>query len=488
MKKTTLFILSLILLVLSGLGCASPAVPEAEMTHYEIVASYDKESRTVTASQTVEFVNGYDLPVSTLAFRLYGNAYNTTGAVSPSVRDEAYYKGDSTGAITLGTFTMDGKVLPHTLSDSGHSVTVSLPKEVFPMEKVKVTFDFSLTLAEVNARLGVTEHTVNLTHWHPELCVLEDGEWVTDDFTAIGDPFLAESAVYKVTLTTPSEYKVVSGARMTAEREGAGMVTREFSVKGAREVSFIMSSEFKTVSTLAGSTLVTYAYIGDKNPEATMRTAQRAISLFSDEFGTYPFPTYTVVETPLIYSGMELTAMAMVDAKLEDKTHAVIHETAHQWWSQIAGNNPITHAFIDEGLAEWSTALYYRAHGETDKEREMRGSHEKRYVLFMDVMGSVTGEPSSVMAKALSDFVSEYEYEVIAYSKGYLMLDSLSALIGRRSLVDGLRRYYTDARYKIFDLSALIASVENGSGKRCEGIFRAWVDGRVTYYLLGNLE
>lgn len=487
MRSIALFILITALLA-TTFGCTEVVVPEAELSHYLISAEYDEATRTLRGTETVEFVNSYEVPVSTLAFRLYGNAFRTDGAVSPSVRDRAYYKGESEGGVTVDGVTVDGAEAHAEMSDSEHALTVALAKEVFPGEKTTVKMNFTLTLAEVISRLGVTPQTVNLTHWYPELAVLEDGEWITDDFTAVGDPFYAECAVYDVSLTVPTSYVLATSGKLEGETKSDGKVTRRYSAKRVRDFAVIASDKFKTVSALSGSTLITYYSIGDTAPEQTLRTAQNAMTYFSDRFGTYPYPSFALVEAPLIYSGMEYSCLAVVDNELVDKTHATVHETAHQWWSQIAGNNQISHAFFDEGLAEYSTALYYGANGDSARKLQMRENAEKRYVLYLDVMNRVTGKTDSTMARDLDEFVSEYEYEVIAYSKGHLLFDNLALLIGEDALVNGLKRLVHDMKYKTVDMNVAVACIEKGSCRRIEGVFNAWVDGRVSYYLIGALE
>ena len=487
MKKTALFVLSAILLCLLP-SCAQPENGEVQFSHYDITATYDEETRTLHATQKVEFVNTYDVPLSDLVFRLYGNAFLTNEAVSASVRDKAYYKGDSVGSITIDSVTVDGTEAVPAFTDSRHSVRVDLNGEVFPDERVKVEMTFTLRLAEVISRLGVTPSSVILSHWHPVLAVLEDGEWVADDFTAIGDPFFSECATYSVKLSVPQGYVAATGAKLLSQRAQGGMVTREYSASRVRDFSVVLSRQFKTVSALSGSAMVTYYYLTDTAPEAALRTAQSALATFSEYFGAYPYPTFVLVESPLLYGGMEYSAMAVVDDSIKDKTQVIAHEVAHQWWGQITGNNQISHAFIDEGLAEWSTTQYYASIGEMDVVKMLREDHEKRYVLYLDVTAKMTGQVDTVMKKRLSQFVSEYEYEIIAYSKGYLMFDSLAELIGKDAMIAGLKTYFQENMFKTASQNDLMAAIERGSSRRTEGIFSAWIDGRVTYYLLGKLN
>ena len=486
MKKTALFILFAVLCAIIP-ACDAATTVEDEFSHYYMDATFDPETRTVSATFSVDFFNCYDLPVADLALRLYGNAFLDENAVSQSAREEAYYQGESKGSITLGEIMVNGTVRPSAVSQSGHATRIALGEEIFPGERVRIDTTYCLTLAQVNSRLGLTQNTVNLTHWYPEVAVLLDGEWQDGDFTAIGDPFFTECADFDVSLTVPTGYTLATSGTLVEKSKASGTETHKFRAQKVRDFAAILSRDFRTTSALSGATMITYYSLFDASPDKTLRLAQDALTYFSERFGAYPYPTLALVEAPLCASGMEQSALVIIGTNLDDKTHVVVHEIAHQWWSQIAGNNPISQAFFDEGLAEWSAAEFYVQHGQENRAIALKEQWEKRYVLYLDVMARTTGAVSTAMTKPLKDFASEYEYEVIAYGKGFLMFDSIAALIGKDNFVAGLHRLVQETKYKIFDTKMALGLMEMGAKRKMEGIFNAWEQGRVSYYLVGEI-
>ena len=48
----------------------------------------------------------------------------------------------------------------------------------------------------------------------------------------------------------------------------------------------------------------------------------------------------------------------------------IVHEIAHQWWYGLVGNNQIRTPWIDEGLAEYCTAVFFETHPQYGKTLE----------------------------------------------------------------------------------------------------------------------
>jgi len=102
--------------------------------------------------------------------------------------------------------------------------------------------------------------------------------------------------------------------------------------------------------------------------------ATQALATYNDLFGPYPYTELDVVEVPSTV-GFEFPELVLIGSEFfDDPAHAssrvgavellVAHEVAHQWWYGLVGNNHHQHAFLDEGLAEYASFLYFeREHG-----------------------------------------------------------------------------------------------------------------------------
>ncbi|MDE7306641.1 MAG: hypothetical protein K2N33_04560, partial [Clostridia bacterium] len=103
MKKLLAIILSVcaIAAALSFTGCKKKSVTLSE---YDIFASYDTESRTLTGTVDFTFYNNTDNEIDILKFNLFGNAFREGAAIKPvssAYSGKAYYGGASYGGMEI---------------------------------------------------------------------------------------------------------------------------------------------------------------------------------------------------------------------------------------------------------------------------------------------------------------------------------------------------------------------------------------------------
>ena len=89
------------------------------------------------------------------------------------------------------------------------------------------------------------------------------------------------------------------------------------------------------------------------NASTLMSYARRALDRFGRRIGRYPYPTYVIAES----SGgiaMESPALTWIPAHTPRSTlpFLITHETAHQWFYGVVGNDQTTNPFLDEAMAE----------------------------------------------------------------------------------------------------------------------------------------
>jgi len=84
-----------------------------------------------------------------------------------------------------------------------------------------------------------------------------------------------------------------------------------------------------------------------------LRLARSSIERLSRLYGAYPWRTYTVVFPPdLRREGIEYPTLAYVGDVLT--VPVLAHETAHQWFYSLVGNDQARDPWLDEALDSWA--------------------------------------------------------------------------------------------------------------------------------------
>lgn len=483
MKKIGLA-LSLILVVLSvaitGGGCSAS---HNARTYYQITCNLSEN--VLSGKQTVEFYNHTDNTVSEVKFNLHANAFRKGAKYSPigaQYVSRAYPNGINYGDFTVNNVKVQGETTEYSICGVDQNVlSVPLQEELFPQERVCIEIDYCINLANVVARTGVNSKTVNLANFYPIVCGIDDNGFYECVYYADGDPYYSDCADYKVTFSCDNKYTVASSGKLVDSTVDGNMTKRNYVLDNARSFALVVSENFETVSEISNGLEINYYYYNDSNPTASFEYIKKSLEYFTNTFGNYPYPTYSVVQTKFIQGGMEFPALVMISDNLEEKAYGevIVHETAHQWWQTGVGNNEIECGFLDEGLAEYSVVLFYENHSEYGMDRKtLISASEKTYKVFCSVYDKILGGVNTTMLRSLKDFSSEYEYVNIAYIKPCIMYDYLRETIGDQMFFKGLKTYYKNYCFKNAQPYDIVGVYEK-LGADTNGFFRSFYDGKV---------
>lgn len=470
----------IVLTIYLALACtACSPVPNARkasegLPHYAIEATYDANG-TLSGHLEYTFVNDTDNVLDSREFLLYGVAFRKDAHTTP-IEPRAFYCGESYGDMHVDRVTVNGTETETSLrGDDGEILCVPLPA-LYPESGATIGMDFSLSLARVNHRLGITEHSVNLGNWYPTASVYSEGTYRSYPYYANGDPFYTEAANYDVELTVPNDWQIAASGRGTVADN-----THTFRTYAQRDFAAVLYPDASIRTAAAGDTQITYLFYDDADPDASMRAACDALSYFAEEYGDYPYDSFCVAETGFLEGGMEYPGLVLIsDAAKESYIEVVIHETAHQWWYGLVGSNPVLHAWQDEGLTEFSTTMFYDTHpdyGQSRTDRIMKSM--SAYLVYVDVYESINGTVDTSMDRSVDEFRSAYEYTYMTYVKGELLFDTLYTQIGDKKFRNGLREYFRAKCYGLAEPADLIAAFERASGRELASFFDAWLDGKV---------
>ena len=484
MKKFA-FILAIMLFVpLFMVGCGQET---ESLTAYSMNLEYNDETKTLSGSMVVDYVNNSDNAFNELLFHLYPNAFRQDAKckpVSSANESAAYPNGKSYGDIAInGVFNGTSELSFEITGEDKNILKVTLPTQLYPDERVKVNIVFETRLACIDHRLGYGTNAINFGNFYPIVCVYEDKTgFMTKPYSSNGDPFYSEIADYQVTLTYPEKFVLASSG--VEERTSSKDGQKCSMIKGEkiRDFCFVLSEKFKVESGKVGDTIINYFYYDDEARDHSLQVACDAVEYFNKSFGQYPYKTLAVVQTNFVHGGMEYPNLVMISdsTKGKDYDYVIVHEIAHQWWYGVVGSNQYSHAWQDEGLTDYSAFLFFRENTEygQDFETFVDGATAS-YKLFVELFTKLNGKADTSMERDLDQFATEPEYVACTYTKGALLFDTLRESLGERKFFKALQNYYKYYSFKNASPADMIASFESSTGYELEGFFASWLNGDV---------
>ncbi len=491
MKYRFLTIFTFIIVAFVFAGCAN--IPDADklsrdISTYSIEATLDYANKTLSANMELNYHNTSSADFPELKFHLYPNAFRESAtkyvAVSEVQKEKAYPNGFSEGSINITKVVQNGKELNFEIAgEDSNILSVPLDSTLRSGDWTTLQISFDLVIPNCNHRFGYGENTLNLGNWYPIACVYENGNFVTDGYSTNGDPFFSEVANYIVQISYPSELVLASTGEILDESVDASTTTRMYSAKVVRDFALVFSEKFEILSTNVGDTMIDYYYFDDENAVDNLKVCSEALTTFNSIIGEYPYKQLNVVKADFLQGGMEYPMLVYIASdieKIDDYRNTIIHEIAHQWWYGVVGNNECEYAWIDEGLAEYSTALFYDENPQYNKtSKQVFGEALSSYLLFCDVYRDVYDDLDTSMNRNIHKYNTETEYVYLTYVKGVLMFDSISDVIGESKMQKALKNFYAKNMYKIATPADLIEAFESSTNKKLASFIMSWLDGSV---------
>jgi hypothetical protein len=433
-----------------------------EVPRYDIDLSVDPDGLVVGGHESVLYTNRQSKNLKELYFRLYPNL--------------TAYDGD----LVVVRTQVGEQELSTTYEAQRSALRVNLPEELQPGRAVRLELDFRVHFKRKDTGrvlFGDSQGILSLPDSYPMLAVNENGVWNLDVGPDFADASFGEIALYHVKLTVPKGMVVVTSGVVQAESDTTQGDQRQIEVVTgpAREFGLIMSRTYqKQTLKIRGVEINSYSLPADEMMGySALWRAAAALQAFSDAFGGYPYTKLDVAEAPLGKHGMEYPALMLIgsDVYRTDRLRLeplVAHETAHQWWYNLVGSDPVASPAVDESLAEYSLWTYYR--GVYGRSRAEQVVEQRWNEPFNNAKAMGLDAPVDQPA---SRFTAE-NYEYIVYAKSALLLNDLRHLIGDDAFDLTVRRYLQNYRYRIAPAGALLGLASGSTPKNLEGESEKW--------------
>jgi len=496
---------------------------------YTIAASLDPEAQTITGKETILLHNNSPSALQSIVLRLDHNIFRGDVPRGGSVPAE------NTEGMVVTSITINGEVVnisgdmparnapPANRASGLHQTvaTISLLKPVAAGATASLDIAWHTKLPGGDKGRGhrMTQRfdskLFQPTQWYPRLAKYDDLQgWETSLYLGPAE-FYNNFGRFDVSITVPAGW-IVSGT-------GVLQNAAEVLTPAARDrLSKVLESDAETIivgpndrgagkATATGSKL-TWRFVADKVNDfawassadfvwkATRATipvkgpipihmvflperarlfekageiTRHALEFYSSLWAPYPFPQLTLQDGPS--AGMEYPMV------INSNQGAADHETAHQWWPMMVGNNETRYGWMDEGFNQYMNIL-------SGADRQ-----GKPYKLdgLGQYYGSVYGNESEApLMWSANDAGGGYGFQT--YSKTPMMLSMLGGIVGDEAVINAMKGYTAAWSFKHPSPWDYMFFMNHALGQNLEWFWYYWlftnatVDGSIQKVSTGN--
>jgi hypothetical protein len=238
----------------------------------------------------------------------------------------------------------------------------------------------------------------------------------------------------EVTIVGPDE---AGPGKATAMGDANGRLQWRFTADSVNDFAWASAKQFVWKATRAtipnrGPIPVHMVYLPGRARqfERAGPITRHALEFYSKLWFSYPFPQLTLQDGPS--SGMEYPMV------INSNQGAADHETAHQWWPMVVGNNETWYGWMDEGFNEYMNVL---------SDADAAGKPA-----VFDGMGQSYGNVSGNEAEPPMMWNANYAgpgfYGFTTYQKTPLMFSMLGGIVGDTAVQRAQREFANAWRFK----------------------------------------
>ncbi|GAB3130130.1 M1 family metallopeptidase [Tsukamurella serpentis] len=400
-----------------------------------------------------------DLEYKVHSNRLTGRAEITATASEPLKR----FSLDLSRALTASKITINGR-RPQRYLQRGDKLELTLASEVPAGGAMTVSVRYAGTPRPIRSTWG----EVGWEELTEGVIVASQPSGAPSWFPCDDHP--ASKASYRISITTDSPYRVVSNGVLVSRKVAAAHTTWVYE-QAAPMASYLATIQIGNYDLIkvADKPVPIKAALPPRLSagfERSFRNQERIMRAFTEWFGPYPFPQYTVVitddtlEIPVEAQGVSTFGANHCDGT-RDAERLVAHELAHQWFGNSLTLTRWKDIWLHEGFACYSEWLWSQECDEATTQQMATRYYAKLAASPTDI---VIGDPGP-----------DLMFDDRVYKRGALTVHALRAAIGDAAFFSLLREWTAEYAHQSVTTEDFITLAAKYSPVPLRELWRTWL-------------
>jgi hypothetical protein len=495
--------------------------------NYHLKAAIDTTSKTLSASEIIDYTNNSPDALAFLWLQLDQNTYKKDARSNFYTNTGLDAKQHTDGYQIESVTVVDGKSekkADYIIADT--RMQIRLQKAVAPNGgKIKLLIKYHYTIpAAFGGRTDYTDtkngKIYEIAQWFPRMCVYDDSEgWDTLPFLGSGEFYLEYGDIdYEVTvpwdmivvgsgeLVNPTEVLTSREiSRLASARNSdktvmirdvnevndastrpvhKGTLTWHFRMFNTRDVAFGASKAYvwdaARVNLPGGKkSLAMSVYpVESAGNDAWGRATEylkKSIEHFSEKWFVYPYPV--AVNEAGIAGGMEYPGIVFdgITDKTKELYWVTAHEIGHNWFPMIVGSNERRYAFMDEGFNTFIDVYAADAFNNGEYAPKRDGEYAPGGGNPAHEIVPILLDPNAPTIMTAADAVPEkYRHPIEYFKPAFGLVLLREQILGHDRFDYAFRNYIHNWAFKHPQPDDFFRSMDNGAGEDLSWFWKGW--------------
>ena len=469
--------------------------------NYSMDVNVDVDNYQYKGTQKLVYTNNSPDELSRVYYHLFFNAFQPGSEMDMRLQSIADPDGrmmadgksriaslspEEIGYLRVTSLTQDNQAVSYV--EEGTILVVELNKPIPAGGKTtfEMTFNGQIPLqirrSGRNSSEGVA---LSMSQWYPKLAEYDFEGWHADPY--IAREFHGVWGDFDVKLTLDKKYVVGgTGYLQNPEEIGHGYETPGTKIKKTKGKTLTwhfkapMVHDFMWAADpdylhdtlkVENGPMLHFFYKNDKEIVENWKKLQpktaEAMQFFNKNIGDYPYDQYSVIQGG--DGGMEYAMSTLITGgrNFGSLVGVMVHEMAHSWFQHVLASNESKHEWMDEGFTSFISSLCMDQIMDQKKENPFASSYQGYY----NLVASGKEQPQTTHSDR---YELNFAYGVAAYSKGAIFLSQLGYIIGQDKLMETLRKYYQDFKFKHPTPNDIKRTAEKVSGMELDWYLTDW--------------